>query len=116
VDQFRDPFIKTWLNLSKETLPQLYCAENEERRLLPKRQTAGWRNERKGQTKDRLQRSQTISHRLLFLSLYDQMKTKSGDSYPKDKLLDGGKDKQRTGYREVRQYHTDFYFLVFMTR
>jgi hypothetical protein len=47
------------------------------------------------------------------------MKTKSGDSYPKDKLLDGGmrgKDKQRTGYREVRQYHTDFYFLVFMTR
>jgi hypothetical protein len=115
VDQFRDPFIKTWLNLSKETLPQLYCAEDEERRLLPKRQTAGWRNERKGQTKDRLQRSQTISHRLLFLSLYDQMKTKSGDSYPKDKLLDGGmrgKDKQRTGYREVRQYHTDIYFLA----
>jgi hypothetical protein len=42
-------------------------------------------------------------------------RTKSEDSRPKDKLLDGGmrgKDKQRTGYREVRQYHTDFYFLA----
>jgi hypothetical protein len=42
-------------------------------------------------------------------------RTKSEDSRPKDKLLDGGmrgKDKQRTGYREVRQYHTDIYFLA----
>jgi hypothetical protein len=42
-------------------------------------------------------------------------RTKSEDSCPKGKLLDGGmrgKDKQRTGYREVGQYHTDLYFLV----
>ena len=43
------------------------------------------------------------------------------DSCLKDKLLDGGmrgNDKKGIGYREVRQYHTDFYFLqfVFMTR
>ena len=48
-------------------------------------------------------------------------RTKSEDSCPKDKLLDGGtrgKDKKRTGHREVRQYLTDFYFLqfVFMIR
>jgi hypothetical protein len=36
-------------------------------------------------------------------------RTKSEDSCPKDKLLDGGtrgKDKKRTGHREVRQYLT----------
>jgi hypothetical protein len=40
---------------------------------------------------------------------------KGEDSYSKDKLLDGGmrgKDKKGIGYREVRQYHTDLYFLV----
>ena len=41
---------------------------------------------------------------------------KGEDSCSKDKLLDGGmrgKDKKGIGYREVRQYHTDFYFLQF---
>ena len=53
----------------RKHFPQIYRAEDEERRLLPKRQAAGWRNERKVQKKDRLQRSQTISHRLLFLTV-----------------------------------------------
>jgi hypothetical protein len=108
VDQFRDPFFK-------ETLSPIHHAADEERRLPPKIQTAGCRNERKGQTEDRLQKSQTISHRSISYSLYGQMKTKSRDSCPRDKLLDGGmrgNDKQRTGYREVRQYHTGLYFLA----
>jgi hypothetical protein len=37
----------------KKHFPQLYRAEDEERRLLPKRQTAGWRNERKGQATEK---------------------------------------------------------------
>ena len=49
------------------------------------------------------------------------LRMKGEDSCLKDKLLDGGmrgKDKKGIGYREVRQYHTDLYFLqfVFMTR
>ena len=73
MDQFRDPFIKVWLKSRfdstspRKHFPQIYRAEDEERRLLPKRQAAGWGNERKVQKK--------------------------------------------TGYREARQYHTDFYFL-----
>ena len=46
---------------------------------------------------------------------YTMPRTKSEDSCPKDKLLDGGtrgKDKKRTGHREVRQYHTDFHLLA----
>lgn len=46
---------------------------------------------------------------------------KGEDTCLGDKLLDGGMrgtDKKGVGYREVRQYQTDFYFLqfVFMTR
>ena len=49
------------------------------------------------------------------------LRMKGEDSCLKDMLLDGGmrgKDKKGIGYREVGQYHTDFYFLqfVFMTR
>jgi hypothetical protein len=46
-------------------------------------------------------------------------KTKSEYSRSKDKLLDGGmrgKDKQRTGYRKIEQYHTDLFLTVCMTR
>jgi hypothetical protein len=45
-------------------------------------------------------------------------RTKSEDSCPKDKLLDGGtrgKDKKRTGHREVRQYLTDFYLPLLLS-
>jgi hypothetical protein len=41
----------------------------------------------------------------------------SEESCLKDKLLDRGmrgKDKKGIGYREDRQYHTDFYFLQFV--
>jgi hypothetical protein len=79
VDPFRDPF-------SKETLSPRHHAKDEERRLPPKGQTVGWRNE----SKDRLQKSQTIPHISQPLSLHDQMKTKSRDFCPKDKLLYGG--------------------------
>ena len=44
------------------------------------------------------------------------LRMKGEDSCLKDKLLDGGmrgKDNKGIGYREVRQYHTDFYFLQF---
>ena len=54
---------------SRKYFPKSHYAEDEERRLLPKRQAAGWRNEREGQKEDRPQRSQTISHRLLFLTV-----------------------------------------------
>ncbi|XP_071168961.1 PC-esterase domain-containing protein 1B-like [Mytilus edulis] len=49
------------------------------------------------------------------------LRMKGEDSCLRDKLLDGGMrgaDKKGIGYREVRQYQTDFYFLqfIFMTR
>jgi hypothetical protein len=43
-------------------------------------------------------------------------KTKSEYSRPKDKLLDGGmrgKDKQRTGYRKIEQYHTSISYSLY---
>ena len=97
-------------------LQSLWPDEDKEQRLLPKRQAVGWRNERKGQTEDRLQRSQTISHKLLFLSLYDQMKKKSRDSCPKDKLLDGGmrgKDKKSTC--RLQRSQTISHILLFLS-
>ena len=61
MDQFRDSFFK-------ETLSPTHHAKDKERRLPPKRQTVGWRNESKGQTKDKPQKSRTIPHRSLPLS------------------------------------------------